>query len=156
MSRGFGSLGSAVAVLALLAAIPAQAQSGGLFGGMFGSASKPKQTEDKNACLGAANRTLGGALFAALLPKAIACKLDRKEQKQAGEATLAATSGHDATGQLAVGSTTEWTSKTRENVKGKSTVVAQLDEPAKGMPAGSKCLTVTDVIIVNGEETTAN
>ena len=35
-------------------------------------------------------------------------------------------------------------------------MVAQLDEPAKGMPSGSKCVTVSDVIIVNGEETTAN
>ena len=178
MSRGLGSVGAAVAVIGLLAATPAQAQFGGL-GGMLGSASKPKPA-DSNACPSGKKKSSGAAIFGAVagaaanrvagglsswvpipdvanaLTNAIACRLDPEEQKQAAEATLAATRGDEQTGELAVGSTTEWSSKTRENVTGKSTVVAQLDEPAKGMPSGSKCVTVSDVIIVNGEETTAN
>jgi len=179
MTRGFGAFGSAAAVLTLLAAAPAQAQFGGL-GGMLGSASKSKPSEDKNACPSGKKKSAGAAIFGAVagaaasrvagglsswvpipdvanaLTNAIACMLDPEEQKQAAEATLAATRGDEKTGDLAVGTTTEWTSKTRENVTGRSTVVAQLDEPAKGMPTGSKCVTVSDVIIVSGEETTAN
>lgn len=179
MHRRIESYGSALALVALLAATPAQAQFGGL-GSMLGSASKPKPQTDTSACPSGKKKSTGAAIFGAVagaaakkmagglsnwvpipdvanaLTNAIACKLDPEEQKLAAEATLTATRGDEKTGDLAVGSTTEWTSKTRENVKGKSTVVAQLDEPAKGMPTGSKCVTVSDVIIVNGEETTAN
>jgi hypothetical protein len=35
-------------------------------------------------------------------------------------------------------------------------VIAANEGPGKGMPQGSKCITVTDVIIDNGEETTAS
>ena len=107
--------------------------------------------------------------FADVLTNAIACQLDEKEQKQAAEATLAATRGDEA-GEVAVGSTAEWTSGSRKDVKGKSTVIALEETPgnsngasnaggkAKGkqLAAGSKCITVSDVVIVNGEETTAN
>ena len=179
MSKRSEFFGAAVAAFALLAAAPAQAQFGGL-GSMLGGVAKPKQQTDSNACPSGKKKSTGAAIFGAVagaavnrvagglsswvpipdvanaLTNAIACKLDPEEQKQAAEATLAATRGDEQTGDLAVGSTTEWTSKSRENVTGKSTVVAQLDEPAKGMPSGSKCVTVSDVIIVNGEETTAN
>ena len=104
---------------------------------------------------------------ASTLTNAIACKLDEKEQKQAAEATLAATRGNEA-GEVRVGDTAEWTSGSRKDVKGKSTVVALEQAPAgnaggngkaKGKQvaaAGAQCITVTDVVIVNGEETTAN
>ena len=89
---------------------------------------------------------------AGMLTNAIACKLDEQEQKQAAEATLQATRANDETGDVAVGSTAEWTSATREGVSGRSTVIARNDLDASGL----QCITVTDVIIVSGEETTAN
>ena len=46
----------------------------------------------------------------------------------------------------------EWTSNTRENVTGSSTVVASDAVDDNGL----QCLTVTDVIIVEGEETRAD
>lgn len=49
-----------------------------------------------------------------------------------------------------VGSTQTWTSETRPGVTGSSTVTAAA-APAEGNP----CVTVTDVIIVDGEETRA-
>lgn len=84
------------------------------------------------------------------LTNAIACRLDPEEQKQAAEATVEATRGEE------VGSTASWTSNTRENVSGTSTIIARNDEPADSAGEGRQCIMVTDVIIVNGEETTAN
>ena len=63
---------------------------------------------------------------------------------------MEATRGED------VGSSSSWTSNTRENVSGTSTITARDDEVASNGAAGRQCITVTDVIIVNGEETTAN
>lgn len=90
---------------------------------------------------------------AGTLTNAIACKLDPAEQKQAANATIEATRGEagDAT-PPPVGASSSWTSETRENVSGTSTVVARNDNDQSGM----QCITVSDVIIVNGEETTAN
>lgn len=84
------------------------------------------------------------------LTNAIACRLDPEEQKQAAEATVEATRGEE------VGSTASWSSNTRENVSGTSTIIARNDEPADSGGQGRQCIMVTDVIIVNGEETTAN
>ncbi len=88
------------------------------------------------------------------LTNAIACRLDPEEQKQAAQATLEATRSDVAITDAApdVGSTSTWTSNTREDVSGSSTVVARNDDEATGL----QCITVTDVIIVKGEETTAN
>ena len=187
------ALGSAA--LALVCALPAQAQFGGL---SFGSKKSSTQTtatgcpEGKKKSVGAsilgsmagsvANR-VGGRFasfvpipeFASILTNAIACKLDEKEQKQAADATLAVTRGDDTTGTVAVGQTAEWTSSSRKNVTGKSTIVAveQLPaapaaSPGKGKGKGgnkdggtqlasaSQCITVSDVVIVAGEETTAS
>lgn len=85
------------------------------------------------------------------LTNAIACRLDPQEQKQAAEATLAATRGDDTDLDAEVGSSVSWTSTTRAEVSGSSTVVARNNDEA----AGVECITVTDVIIVGGEETTA-
>lgn len=84
------------------------------------------------------------------LTNAIACRLDPEEQKQAAEATVEATRGEE------VGSSSSWTSNTRENVSGTSTITERNDEVAANGTVGRQCITVTDVIIVNGEETTAN
>jgi hypothetical protein len=93
------------------------------------------------------------AEVAGTLTNAIACRLDPAEQKQAASATIEVTRGE--TGDSApppVGASTSWTSETRQNVSGTSTVVARNDNDKGGM----QCITVSDVIIVNGEETTAN
>lgn len=79
------------------------------------------------------------------LTNAIACKLDPAEQVQAAAATEVATRGEE------VGSTASWTSETRDGVSGTSTVVARNDESG-----GRRCMNVTDVVIVEGEETTVS
>jgi len=86
------------------------------------------------------------------LTNAIACKLDPEEQKQAAAATLQATRSGEVDAEPEVGSSASWTSQTRDNVSGTSTVTARSNADAAGM----QCITVTDVIIVGGEETTAN
>jgi surface antigen len=74
------------------------------------------------------------------LSEAIAHRLDCHEQQQAALATdRAITDG--------VGRTATWTSETRAHVSGSSVVTAQ--------DRGGACVTVTDVIIVDGEETRA-
>ena len=176
------------AAFALVAALPAQAQFGFSFGG-----GKKKDVQPVEGCPQGQKKSIGASIlggiakssagrvggkfasfvplpeFADVLTNAIACQLDEKEQKQAAEATLAATRGDEA-GEVAVGSTAEWTSGSRKDVKGKSTVIALEETPGNGdgasnaggkgkgkqLAAGSKCITVSDVVIVNGEETTAN
>lgn len=77
-----------------------------------------------------------------LLSDAIVSMLDCKEQQQAAAATNEAIRG-------GVGSEAAWQSQTRPNVRGKSTVTAE-----QKLADGAHCLTVTDVVIVDGEETT--
>ena len=74
------------------------------------------------------------------LSEAIARRLDCHEQQQAALATDRAITG-------GVGRTATWTSETRAHVSGSSVVTAQ--------DRGGACVTVTDVIIVDGEETRA-
>lgn len=93
------------------------------------------------------------AEFENVLSKEIACKLDETEQKQAAEATELATVKLDEEGnQVApeVGRSASWTSDSRDEVSGTSTVTSR--EASSG---GNDCITVTDVIIVEGEETRA-
>ena len=68
--------------------------------------------------------------------------LDCKEQQQAAKATDDAIRG-------GVGTEVSWKSETRPNVTGTSKVTGQ-----EQMADGGNCLTVTDVVIVDGEETT--
>jgi len=76
------------------------------------------------------------------LTDAIACRLDPAEQVQAAAATEEVTRGEE------VGATANWTSETRPNVSGSSTVVSRNDERG-----GRKCMNVNDFVIVEGEET---
>ena len=76
------------------------------------------------------------------LTDAIACKLDPAEQVQAAAATEEVTRGE------AVGATSNWTSATRPEVSGSSTVAARND-----LSDGTRCMNVTDIVIVEGEET---
>src|SRR3954449_11921061 len=68
--------------------------------------------------------------------------LDCKEQQQAAKATDDAIRG-------GVGTEVAWKSDTRQNVTGKSKVTA-----SEQTADGGQCMTVTDVVIVDGEETT--
>lgn len=76
-----------------------------------------------------------------LVGQGITRLLDCREQKQAATATQNAVRG-------GVGTTSNWTSESRPNVTGSSTVNAQ-----NKRADGTTCLAVTDVVIVNGEET---
>src|SRR5215210_6475677 len=69
-------------------------------------------------------------------------KLDCKEQVQAAKATDQAVRG-------GVGTEVAWKSETRANVTGTSKVTGE-----EKLADGGQCLTVTDVVIVDGEETT--
>lgn len=79
-----------------------------------------------------------------LLTDAILAKLDCKERVQAATATDNAVRG-------GVGTTSTWESETRPGVRGSSTVVA-----ANSQAGGGSCMTVNDVVIVDGEETTVS
>ena len=68
--------------------------------------------------------------------------LDCKEPRQAAKATDDALRG-------GVGTEVAWTSESRPNVSGKSKVTA-----SEAMADGGQCMTVTDVVIVDGNETT--
>ncbi len=106
--------------------------------------------------------------FADTISTEIACKLDPEEQKQAAEATMAATSFEPAATRgdqesegdtpepsealrgPPVGQSASWTSGTRDDVSGTSTVTARQETGDE-----SDCIFVTDIIIVRGEETRA-
>ncbi len=85
--------------------------------------------------------------FTTTLTEGIACRLDPVEQKQAASATDEALRGNK------VGTSTTWASESRGNVTGTSTVTAMAPPPAGERK--TKCMIVTDVVIVDGEETTA-
>ncbi|MCL6251757.1 hypothetical protein M3P36_11985 [Altererythrobacter sp. KTW20L] len=168
--------GSLVASLALLAtSLPAQAQLGGLLRGRnavqaatvegcaSGSSSNVGSRIVGNLLGGAARDAASRAGVSSFVPMAefsdqlstaIACKLDPEEQQQAADATLEATrgTGEDGLGAPVIGTSSSWQSNTRSDVSGTSTVVGAADGSADGL----ECITVSDVIIVSGEETRAD
>ena len=76
-----------------------------------------------------------------MLSDAIITLLDCKEQQQAAKATDDAIRG-------GVGTEVAWTSQSRPNVAGKSKVTAE-----EKLADGGNCMTVTDIVIVDGAET---
>lgn len=93
--------------------------------------------------VGASETSVASVLrFGHSLSERVQRQLNCHEQQQAEVATARAING-------GVGTTSRWTSDTRAHVSGSSTVTAR-DSSAPGA-----CLTVTDVIIVDGEETRA-
>ncbi|QAY79087.1 hypothetical protein [Sphingosinicella sp. BN140058] len=105
---------------------------GGLFGSVAGN------------MLGGSMGSVGSFLpTGELLSEALIAILDCKEQQQAAQATNEAVRG-------GVGTTSNWTSESRPNVSGSSSVTGQ-----ETLADGRQCLTVSDVVIVDGEETTA-
>lgn len=98
---------------------------------------------------GALGRFGGGAAniimpMGSMLGDAIMNMLDCREQEQAATATETAVRGGN------VGDSATWQSETRPGVTGTSTVTAVSNNSASG-----ECMTVTDVVIVDGEETSA-
>jgi hypothetical protein len=92
---------------------------------------------------GAAGSVVSAALpVGTLLTDELLKLLDCKEQQQAAKATDQAMRG-------GVGTEVAWTSESRANVTGKSKVTGQ-----EQLADGGTCMTVTDVVIVDGEETT--
>jgi hypothetical protein len=101
-----------------------------------------------------------------LLGEAISSLLDCREREQAAQATEAAIAqataqpaatqpvagqpAGDAGAQRGVGTTVAWSSETRPGVTGSSTITG-LEQEA----GGGECMTVTDIVIVDGQETRA-
>lgn len=148
---------------ALMIALIAQPASAFQFGGILGSRSSSSSDSENNCdtvgesagrsvlggILGSAARSLGIPTFVPMtqfsdtLATEIACRLDEDEQEKAAEASVEVTRSGE------VGSTSTWTSDTRRGVRGSSTVTGRTQRAG-----GSDCLQVTDVVIVDGEETT--
>lgn len=82
--------------------------------------------------------------MSSMLGDAIMNMLDCHEQEQAATATETAVRGGN------VGDSASWQSESRPGVTGTSTVTAVDNNSANG-----QCMTVTDVVIVDGEETRA-
>jgi surface antigen len=103
-------------------------------GGMFGSLASRAGIRTSVAGIGLPTSEI--------LSEAISALLDCKEQQQAANATNEAIRG-------GVGTTSTWQSETHPNVSGSSSVTGQ-----QQLADGTQCMTVTDVVIVDGEETT--
>lgn len=122
-----------------------------VLGGIFG------RTARNAANQSGVSRWVPVATYSDQISEDIACRLDPEEQAQAADATLRATrsddyGGDDEEGLLpAIGSSASWESESRKDVRGTSTVTARED-------TGSDldCITVTDVVIIKGEETKAD
>jgi surface antigen len=117
---------------------PAKKAKKSMFGSLLGSIA--------DSALGQYGGSAGSVLSSfnagSMLSDAIINLLDCKEQQQAAKATDEAIRG-------GVGTEVAWTSETRANVSGKSKVTGE-----EQLADGSQCVTVNDVVIVEGEETT--
>jgi surface antigen len=105
---------------------------GGIAGGFGGRAG------------GVANLVTNVLPVGQLLGEAISSLLDCDEQRKAANAT------EEAVRQGEVGTTATWESETRPGVTGSSTVTTVEAQAVDG-----ECMTVTDVVIIDGEETRA-
>lgn len=119
------------------AATPCKSQKrkGSFVGGLLGSVAGQ-----------AAGLRGAGALiasqFAGILVSEIACQLNEKEQEKAAGATT------EVVKKETVGAVAVWQSPNRSGVTGSSTVTALNSDPS-----GTRCLSITDVAIVEGVET---
>ena len=144
----------AIAPVAITSSSPAETQ-----------AQNPKQCQDtaekkaKRSMFGGLASAIGGSILghvggvgsevyslampaASYLGDELLKMLDCKEQQQAAKATDEAMRG-------GVGTEVSWKSESRPNVSGSSKVTGQ-----EAMADGGQCLTITDVVIVDGQETT--
>jgi hypothetical protein len=119
---------------------PKKKKSGGMFGAIAGGIA--------GSALGGFGAPAAVGLLAlpvgSLLTDAIIRKLDCKEQVKAATATDTAVRG-------GVGTTSTWESDTRPGVRGSSTARDQ-----RASADGGSCMLITDVVIVDGEETTVD
>ena len=118
---------------------PKKKKSGGMFGAIAGGIASSAIGGWGGAGVGLLAVPVGS-----LLTDAIIKKLDCKEQVQAATATDTAVRG-------GVGTTSTWESETRPGVKGSSTARDQ-----RASADGGSCMLITDVVIVDGEETTVD
>src|SRR4029450_4493868 len=141
----------AVAPVAILDSVPALAQ------GQQQQCNDTAEKKARRSMFGSVLGSLGGSILgragttgqvislampaASYLSDELLKMLDCKEQKQAAQATEQAMRG-------GVGAEVSWKSDSGPNGAGKSKVTGQ-DQLADG----TQCLTVTDVVIVDGEET---
>ncbi len=145
----------AVAPVALLSPATASAQAPGASQKCVDTAQKKAKRSMFGSILGSVGGSVlgsfggnAGAVASLALPAAsylgeeLLRMLDCKEQQQAANATDQAIRG-------GVGTEVAWKSETRANVSGTSKVTAQ-----EQLADGGSCVTVTDVVIVDGEETT--
>jgi surface antigen len=144
----FASIGAAAGSVALAQApqpagtqcadTPQKKQKRSMFGSLLGSVA--------NSAIGQFGGSTGAVLSSfqvgTMLSDAIVKLLDCKEQQQAAKATDDAIRG-------GVGTEVAWKSETRANVSGVSKVTK-----SEQLADGGQCMTVTDVVIVDGEETT--
>lgn len=161
----------ALGVTAMAASsVPAQAQFGDIFRDARRGAEKSQACEEGRSgdmargiiggiLGGATRRTARSARIPSFAPVAeftdqltteIACVLNPEEQRQAADATIEAVRGATDDDDMAgppVGQSASWTSETRQGVSGTSTVTARESD--------RDCIMVTDVVIVEGEETRA-
>lgn len=171
-----GTFSATIAAFAMVAgSTAAQAQFRGLFDDARRGARAAEgcETDEKgDAARGVIGGLLGGAArrtasraglgsfvplaeFSSELTREIACQLNEQEQEQAATATLEATRGASEDDLPEIGQSASWTSSTRKDVRGTSTITAR--EEIGGEGEGSvDCIMVTDVIIVEGEETRAD
>ena len=116
---------------------PAAKTKKSLFGSVLGSIAGSALGR-----FGAPSSVVGLALpVGSMLSDAIINLLDCKEQQQAAQATDTAIRG-------GVGSEVAWKSESRPNVSGRSKVTGE-----EKLADGGQCLTVTDIVILDGEET---
>ena len=141
------------APLLLLFALPAEAHAEGSGGRNCDSGQHQTRRNVARGVLGSIGGGLlgraGGVASAALpmasmLGDALLNLLDCQEQQKAAAATEEAIRGGD------VGTRVEWESESRPGVRGASEVTAVENNSPQG-----ECMTVTDIVIVDGEETRA-
>ena len=151
-------------VMAGLLVVAPVAALGGTSAGAQEAAAQPQKCADsaekkaKRSMFGGVLRGIGGNLLGragiagnvislampvgSYLTDELLKMLDCKEQQQAAKATDEAIRG-------GVGTEVTWKSETRPNVSGTSKVTSE-----EKLADGGNCMTVTDIVIVDGEETT--
>jgi len=139
----------AAAPLLVLFALPAEAQAQGQNCNYEAQARRQAARNILGGIAGGVLGGVGGAAAAALpmasmLGDALMNLLDCREQQKAAAAT------DEVVRAGRVGSTVEWESESRPGVRGRSTVTAVENNAPDG-----NCMTVTDIVIVDGEETQA-
>ncbi len=144
------------APLLILLALPAEAQAQSRTGEQCDQTQQTRRSSGRRILGGLAGGIAGnvggniGGVASAVLPMAsmlgdaLLNLLDCREQRKAADATEEVVRSGD------VGTTATWESETRPGVRGSSTITAVENNSADGA-----CMTVTDVVIVDGEETRA-